>query len=373
MNERNSYIALNMMTMVGPVKVRAMVECLGSVTACMKASAEDLQRAKGVGPSLAAAIVEQRERLDPAAEEEKAEKLGIRILTPLDEEYPDALASIHDPPLALYVKGTLEAKDRHAVSMVGSRRSTLYGRGVADQLAYQLAKAGYTVISGLARGIDTAAHQGALKAKGRTLAVLGSAIDELYPPENRELAEAIVKQGCLISEFPLGTKPGKTTFPIRNRIVSGMCMGLVVVEAGYGSGAMITANQALEQGRSVFAVPGRVTDQSSRGCHTLLKQGAGLVEGIDDILEEFELLIPPEPQPDVPAMSTRPEIQLSPVEETIVRALWDGPLTVDALARETELAAAEINAKLLGMEMKRVVRTLPGRRIELVADLKRGA
>ena len=231
MHDRNAYIVLNMMSMVGPVKVRAMVESLGSVGGCMEAEAEDLQRAKGVGPVLAKAIVEQRGQLDPEAEERRAGKMGIRIVTPLDDEYPRSLVSIHDPPLALYVKGTLETRDRHAVGLVGSRRSTLYGRSVADQLGYQLAKAGYTVISGLARGIDTAAHEGALKAGGRTIAVLGSSIDELYPPENRELAEAITQQGCLISEFPLGTKPGKTTFPIRNRIVSGMCMGLVVAEA----------------------------------------------------------------------------------------------------------------------------------------------
>ena len=373
MDERNAYISLNMMALVGPVKVRAMIDCLGTVTACMEADAVELQKAQGVGPSLAQSIVMQRKSLDPEGEQKRAKKQGVRILTPLDEEYPGALAEIHDPPLALYVKGSLEPKDQHAVSLVGSRRSTLYGRGVADQLAYQLAKVGYTVVSGLARGIDTAAHRGSLKGGGRTIAVLGSSIDEIYPPENRDLAEMIAKQGCLISEFPFGTKPSKTTFPIRNRIVSGLCMGLVVVEAGHRSGAMITANQALEQGRSVFAVPGRVSDQSSRGCHSLIKQGAALVESIDDILQEFELLIRPDSRPEEKPIPLVPEIQLTTTEESLVRALWDGPLSVDELIRETGLVAAEINTKLLAMEMKRVVRSLPGRRIQLVEIRKAGA
>jgi DNA processing protein len=368
MTEREAYILLNMMEGIGPVRVRHMLEALGSAVEAVTAHPDAMQRARGVGEELARSIANQREQLDVAEECRKAKAMGAEIITPLDDEYPAALKEIHDPPLALYVLGTLEKKDRHAIAIVGSRRSTLYGKQVADRLGYQLAQTGFTVLSGLARGIDTAAHEGCLKGEGRTIAVMGGALDKVYPPENETLARQIVKHGAVISEFAMGREPDRTTFAIRNRIVSGMSMGVVVVEAGSKSGALITADVAAEQGRTIFAVPGRIDSQASRGTHKLIKAGARLVEDVDDILQEFEFLIPPEQAQAELALTMRPEVRLDADEQAVVKALWQGPMDMDGLAREAGLSSARISAMLIGLEMKRVVRMLPGRQVELSVE-----
>ena len=370
MNRRSAYIALNTITDLGPVRVRNLAEVLGSPEAIFTASEADLAQAKGIGPDLAAKIALARGDADPDAEEAKAAKLGARIVSFIDDDYPEPLKNLYDPPLALYVRGTLDRKDKHSLGIVGTRQATHYGLGVADKLSYQLAKVGFCVISGLARGIDTAAHKAALKAGGRTIAVLGSALDTLYPPENRELADRIAESGAVVSEYALGREPDRTTFPYRNRIVAGWSLGLLLVEAGQGSGALITAKDAAEMGRIIFAVPGRIDTPSARGCHQLIKDGARLVEDIDDILQEFEQLIPDSTRKrtkrELPA---RPDVPVNPNEERVLRALWQGPLDVDALARATEMKMAEISGLLLGLEMKRVIRILPGRVVELAGDL----
>ena len=375
MTDRDAYIALNMIDKLGPVRVRALVAARGSPQAVFACEERELLRAEGVGAELAATIVAQRGGADPAAELERARRLGARIVTPLDDEYPAALKKIHDPPLALYVIGELTARDRQAIAVVGSRRCTQYGRGVADRLGYQLAKVGFTVVSGLARGIDWAAHEGALKGGGRTFAVLGGALDKLYPPEAAPLAEKIAAQGALISEYTLGREPDRTTFPYRNRVISGLSMGVVVVEADRKSGAMITAEQAGDQGRSVFAVPGRIDLPSSRGCHQLLRSGAKLVEDVRDIVEEFEFLLPglagpapAEAAPEAPALT----FQFDADESRIVEALVEGAVDVDTLARRLGLNPARLGAMLIGLEMKRVVKMLPGRLVELTVTLGRG-
>lgn len=370
MNTREAYIALNMMDNIGPVRVRAMVSALGTVEAIFTADRDELMRAEGVGIEVAKGIVEQRSKIDPARELKKAESLGFRIVTQADPEYPEPLKTLHGPPLALYVWGTLDVKDRHAVAIVGTRHATHYGLTVADRLGYQLVRVGYTVVSGLARGIDTAAHKGALKGEGRTLAVIGSGLDNIYPPENAELAQKISERGAVISEFPLGRQPDRTTFPYRNRVVSGLSMGVVVVEAGANSGALNTTDHALEQGRSVFAVPGRIDTPGAKGSHKLIKNGARLVEDVDDILQEFEFLIPPEKKKQAAALDERPEVQLSGDEQAVVRALWEGSLDVDSLTRKAALKMATMNSLLIGLEMKRVVRMLPGRMVELAEGLK---
>ncbi|MBN1268470.1 MAG: DNA-processing protein DprA, partial [Kiritimatiellae bacterium] len=326
MNERDAYIALNMIDDVGPVRVRAMVAALGSAAAVFEASEQDLLKVEGVGRELVGNILQQRHEVSAADEIAAAQKLGARIITPLDDEYPEPLKSIYDPPLALYVRGTLEKKDRHAIAIVGSRRCTHYGRQTADRLGFQLAKVGFTVVSGLARGIDRAAHEGALKGGGRTLAVLGSALDKLYPPENEDLAEAVAKHGAVLSEYTLGREPDRTTFPYRNRVVSGLSLGVVVVEAPAKSGSLITADMAMEQGRTVFAVPGRIDAPASQGCHRLIKTGAKLVESVDDILEDFDALIPPDRQREAREKTRRPDVALTPEEEGIVRALGQDAL-----------------------------------------------
>lgn len=371
MTNRQATIALNMMEGLGPIKVRALIDFLGSPQAVFETDGDELQQVRGIGEKLRYSILEQRTQLDPVAEIQKAKELGIRIITPLDVEYPEALKAIHDPPLALYVRGSFVPADDHSLGIVGSRKATHYGLNVADRMAYQLAQTGFTIVSGLARGIDTAAHQGALKAKGRTIAVLGAAIDQLYPPENAELADAIAQSGAVISEYPLGRQADRQTFPYRNRIISGLSQGVLVVEAGFKSGSLHTADAALEQGRSVFAIPGRIDHPSAKGTNCLIKNGAKLVDNVGDILEEFELLIPPgeleepEKQP-----SARPEVPLSAEEKRLVEALWPGALDVDSLAREAGMTSAEISGVLLGLEMKRVIKMLPGRVVELAEDLR---
>lgn len=364
MDEREAYIALNLMAAIGPVSVRALIATLGTPQAIFQARRPELLRAPGVGPKLADSILAQRDHVQPGRELERCHKLGAHILTPADAAYPAALRQIHDPPLALYVSGTLQPGDKRAVSVVGSRQSTLYGRECAEKLAYQLVQTGFVVVSGLARGIDTAAHRGALRGGGRTLAVLGGALDCLYPAENSALAREIAERGAVLSEFPLGRQPDKTTFPMRNRIISGLSMGTVVVEARLGSGALITAAQALEQGRAVFAVPGRIDSSSSKGAHQLLKSGARLLESVDDILEEFEFLLPASQRPGKAPAAPRPV--LLPEEEKIVQALEEGEQDLDALTRASGLPAARISALLIGLEMKRVVRMQPGRRVFLI-------
>lgn len=371
MTDREAYIALNMMEGLGPVKVRALIDFLGSPQAVFEVDGDQLQQVRGIGEKLRCSILEQRTQVDPTAEVENAGALGIRLITPLDADYPVALKTIHDPPLALYVRGSFVPSDDHSLGIVGSRKATHYGLNVADRLAYQLAQTGFTIVSGLARGIDTAAHEGALKGKGRTIAVLGAAIDQLYPPENAELADTIAERGVVVSEYPLGRQADRMTFPYRNRIISGLSMGVIVVEAGVKSGSLHTADAALEQGRSVFAVPGRIDHPSAKGPHRLIKNGAKLVDNVGDILEEFELLIPPgEMEEPEKRAAARPEIPLSEDEKKVVEALWQGALDVDSLARAVGMASAEISGYLLGLEMKRVIKMLPGRIVELAEDLR---
>ncbi len=375
MNTREAYIALNIMQGVGPVCVRALAGVLGSVEAIFEVGRADLMRADGVGPELARAIAERRSRVDPSDEVDRARRTGASIVTPADEGYPDPLREIHDPPLALYVQGGLDGRrDRHAVAVVGSRRTTHYGLDTAGRFGYGLAQAGYTVVSGLARGIDTAAHQGALKAGGRTIAVLGGALDRLYPPENADLARAIADgAGAVLSEFAMGREPDKTTFPIRNRLVSGLSQGVLVVEAGLTSGAMITAREAADQGRQVFAVPGRIDSASSQGSHRLIKDGAALAESVDDVLDALGALVRPERRSATSAASgagperTGPMPVLTPAESAVVEALrGEERMDLDTLTRAAGLGAADAAAAVVGLELKRVVRMRPGRVLELV-------
>ena len=373
MQNREAYVVLNMIEGLGPVSVRRLIEGLGSPEAILEADRDELMQVRGVGGKLAQNIITRRDGIDADAEVRKAAKEDIRIVTPLDEEYPQALKAIHDPPLALYVRGEILPEDAKAIGIVGSRSTGHYGLSAADRIAYQLGQVGFTVVSGLARGTDTAAHSGALKSGGRTLAVLGGAIDCLYPPENEALAAKIAKHGAVVSEYPMGRQADRMTFPYRNRIISGLSMGVLLVESGLKGGSMHTADAAMEQGRTVFALPGRIDTPGARGPHRLIKNGAKLVESVDDILEEYEFLIPPsEREAPEAATAARPDVPMTEVESTILEALWDEPLDVDSLAREAGLKSQELSGILLGLEMKRVVRMLPGRFVELAEDLKTG-
>ena len=362
MNEREAYIVLNMMEKVGPVGVRALISMLGCARAIFEADRDTLMEARGVGPGLTEAILSQKDSVDLKGELDRALAMRARIITQIDEEYPRQLLEIHDPPLALYVWGTLQVGDKHAIAVVGTRRPTHYGRESAGRLAFELARSGFVIVSGLAHGIDTAAHEGALSAKGRTLAVLGSGLDCVYPASNAGLARDIRGHGAVITEFAFGRRPDRSAFPMRNRLVSGLSMGVLVVEAGRRSGALITARQALEQGRSVFAVPGRIDSHASRGTHDLIRNGARLVEDTDDILDEYDFLAPPagRSRPDESAL--RPG--LSSDESRLLELLEPGERDVDGLIRASGLGPAAVSSLLIGLEMKKVVRMLPGRIVE---------
>ena len=360
MDSREALVVLNMVDHVGPVRLRHLLDFFGAPEAILNASKSQLLAVHGIGQDTATAIANWETTIDLAAELKRVADFGCHILISSDEEYPASLRQIYDPPIVLYVKGKLTTNDKNAVALVGSRQTTHYGLEVARKLGYQLAYMGVTVVSGGARGIDTAAHQGALSAKGRTVAVLGTGINIVFPPENRELFERIAASGAIVSQFPFNRTADKQTFPIRNRIVAGMTLGTVVVEANLTSGALITANFATEYGRQVFAVPGRIDSPRSKGCHKLIKNGAKLCEDVEDILTEFEYLFPtsnrPKDREGLPAMT------LSESEQKIYDSLNDREeLAIDEIVRGTGLPVSTISVALLSLEMKRLVKQLPGK------------
>jgi DNA processing protein len=362
MDSREALVALNMIEGVGPVRVRQLLEHFGEAPAILAASQHELMRVRGIGADTAEAIAKWEKNVDLSGELKRITDFGCHILIQPDEDYPELLKQIYDPPVVLYVKGSLNAKDKNAVAMVGSRMTTHYGLEVARKLSYQLAYIGVTVVSGGARGIDTAAHQGALSAKGRTVAVLGTGINLVFPPENAELFERIAASGAVVSQFPFNRNADKQSFPIRNRIVAGMTLGTVVVEANLTSGALITANMAVEAGRQVFAVPGRIDSPRSKGCHELIKKGAKLCEGAEDILSEFEYLFPTSNRP--PGASETgmlPALNLSENEKKVYDTLSNEESNIDEVIRRSGLPSSAVSVALLGLEMKRLIRQLPGK------------
>lgn len=362
MEAREALIALNMVDHVGPVRLRQLLEHFGDAPAVLAASKAELLRVHGIGEETAAAIANWEHTVDLAGELRRIRDFGCRVLIQADEEYPELLRQIYDPPIVLYVKGALLPRDKNAVAMVGSRQTTHYGLECARRLAYQLAFCGVTVVSGGARGIDTAAHQGALAAKGRTIAVLGTGINLVFPPENAELFERIAANGALLTQFPFNRPADKQTFPIRNRIVAGMTLGTVVVEADLHSGALITAGMAVDLGRQVFAVPGRIDSPQSKGCHDLIKKGAKLCESAEDILSEFEYLFPASNRPPGPAETgSLPALTLSEPEQRVLELLGAEETSVDEVIRRSGLPASTVSVALFSLEMKRLVRQLPGK------------
>jgi DNA processing protein len=362
MDKREALVALNMVDGVGPIRVRQLLERFGDPGAILGANQHQLMQAKGIGADTAEAIVNWEKTVDLGAELKRIEDFGCRIVIQEDEEYPALLREIYDPPIVLYVKGRLLAKDKNSVAMVGSRMTTPYGLEVARKLAYQLAYLGVTVVSGGARGIDTAAHQGALTGKGRTLAVLGTGINLVFPSENAQLYERIIENGALVTQFPFNRPGDKQSFPIRNRIVAGMTMGTVVVEANLTSGSLITANFAAEYGRQVFAVPGRIDSPRSKGCHDLIKKGAKLCEGAEDILSEFEYLFPATNRPPSAAETgVLPALELSENEQRVYDTLSNEEISIDDVIRKSGLPSSAASVALLSLEMKRLVRQMPGK------------
>jgi DNA processing protein len=361
MTEKEAFIALNLIPGLGPVRTRALIAAMGSPQRVLRACAPELQAVEGVGTTLADTIAEWESHVDLSVEMRMIEDFGATVIHWNDPAYPELLREIHSPPIVLYVWGRLDSRDRHAVGVVGSRRSTHYGEECAKKLSYQLAYTGITVVSGLARGIDTAAHQGALAAKGRTIACLGSGLLELYPTENRALAERIASSGAVVSEFPMATKPDRQTFPMRNRIISGWSFGTLLVEAPLRSGALITVNQAMEQGRAVYAVPGPIDRPTSQGCNRLIQQGAKLVVDAADILDDFGMLFPPRSQPTLSDPVERHAPELNAQERAVYNALGDSEKHINTLIDDCGLPSAAVLSALVSLELKHLAKQLPGK------------
>jgi len=362
MDCREALIALNLIEGLGPIRVRQLLEHFGEAPAVLRASRQQLLQVRGIGEETAEAIAHWEKAVDLAAELKRIADFGCRVVAQDDAEYPELLRQIYDPPVVLYVKGQLLPKDKNAVALVGSRMTTHYGIEAARKLAYQLAYLGVTVVSGGARGIDSAAHQGALSANGRTIVVLGTGINLVIPPENAQLFERIAANGALLTQFPFNRPGDKQSFPIRNRIIAGMTLGTVVVEANLTSGALITANFANDYGRQVFAVPGRIDSPRSKGCHDLIKKGAKLCEGAEDILSEFEYLFPASNRPPSPAETgVLPALTLSENEQKVYDLLSNDELGIDDVIRKSGLPSSAASVSLLSLEMKRLIRQLPGK------------
>ena len=380
MTEIGAWLRLNKAALP-PRLTLDLIERLGSAEAVLSAPAEQLQQHARITPKQLEKLAEVRED-DLARELGLIERLGVTVFTFRDPGYPLNLREIHDPPPVLFIRGKLLPDDQRAVAMVGSRKASPYGRVVAESLARDLARHGITVVSGLALGADSAAHRGALAENGRTIGVLGCGIDICYPASNRDLIEEVAQRGVLMSESPLGAPPEGWRFPARNRILSGLSLGVVVVEAPERSGALITAVHAAEQGREVFAVPGSVNSTQSQGTHQLLKEGAKLVQTVDDILEELKLApaevrpraaeaphrarapraaaLPSQPQVAASPPPPTPEPELAGDEGTLLSLLSLSQKYIDQIITESGLPASTVNATLLMLELKGHVRRLPG-------------
>jgi DNA processing protein len=357
------WIALRLVRGVGNVTFRELLAHFGSPQAVLEASLRELIAA-GAYAEVARAVSTFDQWRVVEMELQKLTKTGARLVTRADADYPENLTHLHDPPPFLYVRGSLVPEDRLALAIVGSRFASAYGRGVARDLARELTKKGITVVSGLARGIDAEAHRATIEAKGRTLAVLGSGLDVIYPHEHRSLATEVSGHGALLSEFPLGSKPDAVHFPYRNRVISGLTLGTIVVEAAENSGSLITARFALEQNREVFAVPGPITSVKSRGPHKLIKDGAKLVENIEDILQE----IAPALMPTTSTRMTQTTLPLEPHEILLVGIFENDPLHVDTLIAKSGLTPARVLEVLLGLELKGVITQLPGTHFTLTGE-----
>jgi DNA processing protein len=338
---------------IGPTRLRALLDYYGQIDLAWQANPGEL-RAIGLDKRSVENLFRVRNKLDLEAELEKLEKLGVSVLTWESQDYPRLLKNIADPPPVLYVRGQLAPQDEWALAVVGTRRATTYGKECARMLVNGLAKNNVTVVSGLAYGIDTEAHKTAVHAGGRTIAVLGCGVDIIYPAENKKLAQAIIENGAVVSDYPLGTNPESRNFPPRNRIISGLSLGVLVVEGAIQSGARITADFALEQGREVFAVPGTILRQSSAGPNYLIQNGAKLVTDVNDVLEELNLTM------ITHHAEARAIIPDNEVEAVLLERLSAEPIHVDDLGQATGLSAPEVASALTMMELKGMVRQVEG-------------
>ncbi|MCG1012419.1 DNA-processing protein DprA [Tepidanaerobacter sp. GT38] len=349
-------VALNLIPDLGSLKIQSLAERFKSFSDFMKAKPNDLLEIPGIGEKICEKIIAYKSKIEPHREIEKAEEQGIRIITLFDEDYPEQLKQIYDPPPVLYIKGQRPVLDNNAIAIVGSRKASAYGRRVAINFAKELASMNINIVSGMARGIDSFAHKGAIDAGGPTTAVFGCGLDIVYPPENVALMQRIIECGSVISSFPLGVVPLPMNFPARNRIISGLALGTLVVEAAEKSGSLITAEFALEQGREVFAVPGNIFSPYSRGTHKLIKQGAKLVENTDDILDELYL-------ERIHNRDGKEEFDLNKLsvpERAIFELIDYQPIQIEQLIEKTQSNSRDVNAILTRLELKGLIQALPG-------------
>jgi len=356
---------------VGPTTFAKLMKHFGSPDRALGASISELAKIEGIGFKTAEQIVATRNKFETGKELELAEKLGVWIIHLEDPRYPPPLKQIYDPPPVLYVKGSLTRQDNLAISIVGTRRCSLYGQEQASRLAHFLASAGFTIVSGMARGIDTAAHQGALAAKGRTIAVQGCGLSQIFPPENKRLFELIAQSGACVSELPLQYEPKSENFPPRNRIIAGLSLGTIVIEGPLRSGALITARAALDNNREVMAVPGKIDSPLSKGAHRLIKQGATLVESVEDVMEALgyvgeqlqghvtEAVTAASQKMETPLFEGR-QFKLTDDEKKVYDALGKEPLHIDQIIVDTDVPAGNVNAGLISLQLKGLIKQLPG-------------
>jgi DNA processing protein len=356
---------------VGPVTLAKLIKRFGSPDRALGASVSELSKIDGIGFKTAEQIAATRNKFETDKELELAEKLGVFIINLEDTRYPAVLKQIYDPPPVLYIKGTLARESNLAISIVGTRRCSLYGQEQASRLAHLLASAGFTIVSGMARGIDTAAHQGALAAKGRTIAVQGCGLTNIFPPENKKLFELIAESGACISELPLQSEPLSENFPPRNRIIAGLSLGTIIIEAPLNSGALITARAALDNNREVMAVPGKIDSPLSKGAHQLIKQGATLVESIEDVMEALGYIgeqlqnhattaaTEASAKAETPLFDAS-HFRLTNDEKKIYDGLGREPLHIDQIIADTNLPAGTVNATLVSLQLKGLIKQLPG-------------
>jgi len=363
-DDLNDLLALHLVPGLGPRLTAALLERFGSASAVLKASVGQLAEVPHIGANLAAKFRQAMDQVDVAAERARMEQHHVVLLRRGVPPYPAPLETIAVPPDFLYLRGTLEERDAQAVAIVGSRHGTSYGLRVAERLAADLARAGFTIISGLARGIDAAAHRGALKAGGRTIAVLAGGLSKIYPPEHAELADQVANSGALLTESPMPMEPMAAMFPARNRIISGLARAVVLVEAAEKSGALITASHAAEQGREVYAIPGPVDSITSAGTLTLLRKGARLARHANDILEDLLGIAPIVASASAPAAVAAPPPKLEGLQQRVWDALAGEPRHIDELTRSLALPVSDLSRTLMVLEMSRIVRRLPGNRFE---------
>lgn len=362
MTEFEALLRLHMTRGIGTKTYQTLIERFGYSEAILNAPRAELESLPGIGPKLATAVIETSRNIDIASEINLAKEKNVQIIPCTSDQYPKHLKAIYDPPLVLYVRGSFLETDVIALAIVGARRCTYYGLSQAERFSRLLAQKGFCIVSGMARGIDAAAHRGAISAKGRTIAVLGCGLGVIYPRENIELAEQIAQHGAIVSELPMNTPPDFRNFPPRNRLISGLSLGVLVVESLLNSGSLITAQWALEQGKEVFAIPGNIDNIYSRGTHKLIKEGAKLVEDINDIIHELGPVAESLNASDTQTTTDPRSLSLNSQEKKIFSLLSSSPKDIDEIIQLAGLPTSVVTSTLMILEIKKLVKQLSGKR-----------